>query len=168
ERRRAGEHLDVAGPAEALVALRAVGGHVQEVAACGPDDVLVQLVHQRFAAPEPTGAAQVGADHLGGHLLGAQVAGPGHLGVPEAVEGETGGQVVAAGGQLVAVGGGGAAQRPGAQLTVGEHLGVPQAYDGGGRLRRSRTLVGAARPFRARYVGQVHPADQVLPEVGDV
>ena len=44
EARRRREDLDVARPAEALVALRAVGRHVEEVAAQPPHDVLVQLV----------------------------------------------------------------------------------------------------------------------------
>ena len=41
------EHLDVAGPAQALVALRAVGRDVEEVAAHAPDHVLMQPVDQR-------------------------------------------------------------------------------------------------------------------------
>ena len=67
------EHLDVAGPAEPLVALRAVGGHVEEVAAHAPDDVLVEPVELRVRRAEPAGAAQVGADHDGLDVLGAQV-----------------------------------------------------------------------------------------------
>ena len=54
------EHLDVAGPAQPLVALRAVGRDVEEVAAHAPDDVLVQPVEQRVGALEPAGALHVG------------------------------------------------------------------------------------------------------------
>ena len=60
--------LDVAGPAQALVALRAVGGHVEEVAAHAPDDVLVQLVEQRVGAFEPAGALHIRMQHHRGQM----------------------------------------------------------------------------------------------------
>ena len=41
------EDLGVARPAQALVALRAVGGHVEEVALLAPDDVVLELVDER-------------------------------------------------------------------------------------------------------------------------
>ena len=47
ERRGWREDLRVAGPAEPLIPLRAIGGHVEEVAALPPDDVLLQPVQQR-------------------------------------------------------------------------------------------------------------------------
>ena len=52
ERRGGREDGDVAGPAEPLVALRAVGGDVEEVALRAPDDVAVELVQQRVGALE--------------------------------------------------------------------------------------------------------------------
>ena len=61
-RRRRGEHREVAGPAEPLVALRAVGRYVEEVAAQPPHHVAVQLGEQRVGALEGAGAAQVGVD----------------------------------------------------------------------------------------------------------
>ena len=54
------EDGDVAGPAEPLVALRAVGRHVEEVAAQAPDDVAVQLVEQLVGALELADPPQVG------------------------------------------------------------------------------------------------------------
>ena len=61
------EHLDVAGPAQPLVALRAVGREVEEVAAHAPHDVLVQLVDERVRGVEPAGALHVAVQHDGGH-----------------------------------------------------------------------------------------------------
>ena len=67
------EHLDVTGPAEPLVALRAVGGYVDEVAAHAPDHVVVEAVEQRVRRVEPAGAGQVGADHHGLDVGGVEV-----------------------------------------------------------------------------------------------
>ncbi len=53
--RRRREHGEVAGPAEPLVALRAVGRYVEEVPAQAPDDVAVQLGEQRVGALEGAG-----------------------------------------------------------------------------------------------------------------
>src|SRR5215211_9107755 len=47
---RADEDLGVAHPTEALVALRAVGRHAEEVATLAPDDVLLEFVNQRAGA----------------------------------------------------------------------------------------------------------------------
>ena len=87
---RADEELGVARPAQPLVALRAVGGHLQIVALLAPDDVVLKLVDQRAGALElaravawsvcttmPVTASQ-------GRLF-RQAA---HLHVAEAVEGE--------------------------------------------------------------------------------
>ena len=52
ERRRRREDGEVARPAEALVALRTVGGHAEEVALHAPLDVAVQLIEQRVGALE--------------------------------------------------------------------------------------------------------------------
>ena len=146
-----GEHLDVAGPAEPLVALRAVGGHVQEVAAHAPHDILVELVDTRIRALEPAGAHHVGVQHHGGDVFAPQFAGPAaHPGVAEAVEGEAGlPHFGAAAAGDVAVGGPGGAQRTHAQFAVLQHLGVANR-DGSACLR------GHA---------DAHPADQVLAEV---
>src|SRR5699024_6077080 len=50
---RGREDLDVPGPPQTLVTLRAVGRQVEEVAACAPHDVLVQTVEQGIGALEP-------------------------------------------------------------------------------------------------------------------
>ena len=52
ERRGGREHLRVAGPAESLVALRTVGGDIQEVAALSPHDVVLELVDERVGCLE--------------------------------------------------------------------------------------------------------------------
>ena len=44
------EELRIAGPAEALIALRAVGGDFEVVALLAPDDVVEQLVHRFVGA----------------------------------------------------------------------------------------------------------------------
>ena len=55
-RRGRRERGDVTGPAEPLVALRAVGRQVEEVALGAPHDVAVQLVEVRLGALEEAGA----------------------------------------------------------------------------------------------------------------
>ncbi len=53
---RADKDLRVAGPAEAFVALRAVGGDFEEVALLAPDDVVLELLEQGMrAGEEPVG-----------------------------------------------------------------------------------------------------------------
>ena len=86
---RAAENLRVAGPAHALVALGAVGGHVQEVAPQPPFDVVFQLVDQGIGAVKMPGFPHPGMHHAGGEILRAGFAGPAfQLGVAEALEGE--------------------------------------------------------------------------------
>src|SRR5699024_10773892 len=60
------EDLNVPGPPEPLVPLRAVGGYRDEVAAHTPHDVLVQTVHPRVGALEPAGAAHITTNDDGG------------------------------------------------------------------------------------------------------
>ena len=135
------KHLDVPGPAEPLVALRAVGRHVQEVAAHAPDDVLVELVQVRIGTFEPAGPPQVGADDDGFGVLGSHVR-AGHLGVPEAVEGQARLQHGFFGpGKQIGVGGLGAAQGTHAEFAVFQHFRVAHGH-----------LFGIAYP-------QPHPAD---------
>ena len=83
------EDLNVAGPAEALVALGAVGGEFQEVAVLAPDDVVLELVDELVRAFEVAGRSHVGMDHDARQIVrreGAGVAVDGH--VAEALEGE--------------------------------------------------------------------------------
>ena len=67
--RGGGEDHQVAGPAQPLVALRAIGGHVDEVAAHAPDDVLVQPGHVRIRAREGTGGTQIGMHDNGFQVI---------------------------------------------------------------------------------------------------
>ena len=53
--RGAREDLGVAHPAQALIALRAVGRDAHEVAALAPDDVALKLVDHRVGAGERPG-----------------------------------------------------------------------------------------------------------------
>ena len=53
------EGLGVAGPAQALVALGAVGGDVQEVALLPPADVVLELIDQLVRALEGTGIFKI-------------------------------------------------------------------------------------------------------------
>ena len=91
ERRGRGEDLDVAGPAESLVALRAVGRDVDEVAAHAPDDVLVQAVDELVRASRTSRCARCRCGTPGDDaaVRRRRVARPAvDLGVAEAVEGE--------------------------------------------------------------------------------
>jgi hypothetical protein len=159
---RGREDLDVARPAQALVALGAVGGHVEEVAPHAPHDVLVEPVDPLVGAAEPAGALHVRVADLGDHVVGRErlVGGPAvDLGVAEAVEGEAGLPraaglvgIIARAGEGQAVGGLGQAEGGGAQLAVLEDLGVAQGDRGAG-----------LGPGEA----QAEAADQVLAEVED-
>ena len=60
-------HLCIAGPAEALVALGAVGGHLQEVGALGAVDVGQQRVGHRVARLQVPDALQGAAQLDGAH-----------------------------------------------------------------------------------------------------
>ena len=147
-----GEHLDVAGPAEPLVALRAVGGYVEEVAPHAPRPRSRAAGRPGVRAGEPAGALHVGVDHLGADRGRVELARPAlDLGVAEAVEGELrlpGDRAVRRRRVSVSVAFAGP-QRPGAELVVLQHLGVPQGDH------------GAGRPVD----GQPQPADEVLAEV---
>ncbi len=148
------EDLDVTGPAEAFVALGAVGGNVDEVAAHAPYDVLVQAVDQRFAALEPAGSPHVRVVDPGGHHVGGQVRRPAaDFGVAEAVEGEAWfpGERGPAG-EDQGVGGVGLAQRPCGEFALLQDLGVPEGDGGVGRA----------------VEGDAEAADEVLAEVEQV
>ncbi len=115
ERRRRCEHLDVSGPAEPLVALRAVRRQIDEVAAHAPADVLVQLVEPVVRAVERAGRRHVAVADDGLDRVRGQVAGPAvDLDVAEPVDRER--RLVrldVPAGEDVAVGRGRLAQRPG-------------------------------------------------------
>ena len=89
QRRGGEEDLRIGEPAQALVALRAVGGNGDEVAALAPVDVAPELVDQLVRALEPSGARRVGVHDAARDRLRARLAGEAaHLDVAEAVEGE--------------------------------------------------------------------------------
>ena len=141
---------DVTGPAEPLVALGAVGGNVEEVAARAPDHVAVQLVEQLVGTLELSGPAQIGGDDDGAQIIGGQIAGPAlDLDVAEAVEREGRLEEVAVTAQDEPIRRRGSAQRPHAEFVVLEHLGVPQGD------------LGAGRPLDL----EAQPAHEILAEV---
>ena len=85
----AGEDLRVARPAEALVALRAVRGHVEEVAFLAPERVREEAVDEGVRGLDRAGAFEVGVDDerlevRGVHRFGESL----ELDVAEAVERE--------------------------------------------------------------------------------
>ena len=88
ERRCAHEHLRVAGPAQALVALRAVRGHFQEVAALAPLDVVLELVQERVRARELARRRRVRVQHDPDDRLQLERLAAGDLHVTEPVERE--------------------------------------------------------------------------------
>ena len=90
ERGGADEDLSVPHPTEALVALRAVGRHAQEVAALAPDDVLLELVDQRAGALEGPARRRGGVDYAARDRTGLRLTRIArNLDVAEAVERET-------------------------------------------------------------------------------
>ena len=151
ERGGRGEHGEIPGPPEPLVALRAIGRNADEVAPHAPPDVLVEPVQRRVRAREGASRFEVRVADDRRDALRTELTRPTrHLGVPEAVHGE--GRLVglrSATGEHVAVGGRGAAQRPRAQLAVLQHFGVAKRY------------LGARRPGHR----DPNPAGDVLAEV---
>src|SRR5262249_9798912 len=63
ERRRAPEDFGIAHPAQALVALRAIGGHAQKVSALAPKDIAPQLVHGFVGGLELNRERRAGIEH---------------------------------------------------------------------------------------------------------
>ena len=88
ERRRAAEDLRIPRPAEALVALRAVGGKIEEVAPLPPDDVLLQAVYKGVFAGEGARLLHIGVQHEEGEIFGADLVDALDAEIAEAVEGE--------------------------------------------------------------------------------
>ena len=84
----AAEDLGVAGPAEALVALGAIGGHLEEIAFLAPDDVVLKLIERLVRAAEAAGGRRVGMKHDAGDFARIDPAEVLNLDVAEAVEGE--------------------------------------------------------------------------------
>ena len=155
------EHGNVPGPAEPLVALRAVRGQVQEVPAQAPDDVAVQLVDEFVGAFEGADAFQVGMDHYGFEVIRRQGSGPaGDLGVTEAVECLGGFEGVLAAGQDEGVRGLRGAQRPDAQLAVLQHFGVLDGNGLSGLPAQSAPgpEPGSAQPAWRRRASMVGPS----------
>jgi hypothetical protein len=67
--------LGVAGPTQALVTLRAVGGHVDKVAFLTPNDIVLQLVDERARAFKGTGWRRVRMKHDAREVLGHRLTG---------------------------------------------------------------------------------------------
>ena len=86
--RRAREHLSVPGPAQPFVALRAVGGHFDEVRPLRPDRVHHQPVHFRHAAGEPPGHDRHRGNRHEVDLRDLRRAGHSHAGIAKTEEGE--------------------------------------------------------------------------------
>ena len=88
ERRRAAENLRIPRPAEALVALRAVGGKIEEVAPLPPHDVLLQAVDKGVLAGEGARLLHIGVQNEEGEIFGAHLVDALDAEIAEAVEGE--------------------------------------------------------------------------------
>ena len=160
------EDRDVTGPAQPLVALRAVGRHVEEVAALAPDHIAVQLIEHRVGALELADPLQVGGDDDGDQGVRGQLAGPsGDLGVAEAVEREGRLEEVLPAAQDQLVGGLRAAQRADAELAVLQHLGVAQR-DGLAALTAHRELQPANEILTEVDQGLDRPATARSPPAG--
>ncbi len=168
EDRGRGEDRQVAGPAQPLVALRAVGRHVDEVAALPPDHVAVQLIEHRVGALEFSDALQLRGDDDGDQGVRRQLAGPaGDLGITEAVEGERRLEEVLATAQDQLVGALRGAQRADAELAVLQHLGVSQR-DGLATLTADRELQPANEILAEVDQGACPPATARSPPAGSL
>ena len=62
------KNLCIAGPAKAFIALGAIGGHIQKVAFQPPQNVMVQLVHQRFGTGKLPRRLHGAVQHAGGKI----------------------------------------------------------------------------------------------------
>src|SRR5690349_3977895 len=71
-----GEDLDVAGPAQPLVALGAVGGDVHKVASHAPPNVFVKPVQVRVGAFEPAGPLHIRVVDAGHNIVFNVASGP--------------------------------------------------------------------------------------------
>ena len=85
ERRRGAERGHVAGPAQTLAALGAVGGDVQEVIPLAPLDVLLQAVHPLVGAGKTACLLQIGGEMARRKLHVLPVLQPLHAQIAEAV-----------------------------------------------------------------------------------
>ncbi len=157
------EDLCVGSPAHALVALRTVGGHADEVGALSPHDVAVELVHI-FVAGAQRGLFIDGTGHgLADDVRQFHVCRGGHLDVSEAEVGCRGVEALALCSALQGI----------VERCLGgtEVLGV----DGPRRAvvaatavaRRVRHLAEAETQFRPALAlgGEAHPARGILSEV---
>jgi hypothetical protein len=148
------EDLRVGEPAEPFVALRAVGGHRDEIPALAPSDVGLQLVDHRVRALEAAGERSVAVQDPGQDVLGLEQAGiAADFHVTETVKGELRFEELAclAGGD-VAVSRPRPAQIVEVELAIGEHLSVAQ-HD-------------PLSACRSAYP-QPYPPHQVLSEIDD-
>jgi len=64
------EYLRVAGPAHALVALRAISRHIQEVAFLAPQGVEEQAIHHWIRGLDAAGLFQLRVHHAAGEIIG--------------------------------------------------------------------------------------------------
>ena len=154
KRGRADEDLGVAGPSEAFVALRTVGGGFEKIALLPPDDVARELVQERMRTRKVAGSRDIGVeddthdgfdDERGRNFL------PQDLDVAESVEGEPGFPLLDPFAfQRVVVGGAGAAEVFGVKRTVG--------FQGLRVAKPKMEPAGTAHP-------DPHAAGEVLPEI---
>ncbi len=70
----ADKHLGIPGPAQALISLRAVGGHVDEIALLTPKDIVLELVEERVGAFERSDGFELGVDDNAGEGFGGRSA----------------------------------------------------------------------------------------------
>ena len=153
ERRRAAEDLRIPRPAEALVALRAVGGKIEEVAPLPPDDVLLQAVYKGVFAGEGARLLHIGVQHEEGEIFGADLVDALDAEIAEAVEGEVRAERLFAACQDVGILRFGAAEVGGVEIALFiEHFGM-----------RERDLLPARAVHR-----KLHDARGVLAEVDDL
>ena len=83
------EHLRVARPAHALVALRAIGGHIHKVAALPPQGVFAQAVHLVAGGADEGRLLHIGIEHAAHKVMQVDFLPKAlQLDIPEAEEGE--------------------------------------------------------------------------------
>ena len=144
-----GDSLGVAGPAQTLIPLGAVAGHVQKVVLHTPEGVLEEPVHRSAAGAQPYDLGHGTAQMHGGKVLRPDGMIAVHLHIAKAKEREVGTYL-----PRCSVGDIGKA-RDGRAVVVMVEFSVLQDLP-----RRE----GDARPLR-QVTGEAHPAGQILPEV---
>src|SRR5208283_5488075 len=150
----AGKDLGVSRPTQALIALRAIRGHVEEISFLPPDDVVMKLVQHLTGSFKSTGGLHGRMDNHAREVIERGFAGPtAHRHITEPLKSEVGLKSL----EALAFGGIANGLLRGAKVFGVEIAGAVEHFS------VSQRDGGACR----RGYMKAHPADHVLPHVND-